>query len=420
MPMRRGSAGSGRLRASSNSPSAASFFFSCSKASCSGPKPMRLHVLADQLVLALGLVDADAAARHHVQAVLGLELQVAQRRAEHHALHLRAGVLQREVEVPRVPGAAVRDLAFDPDLREGFLDHAAQPCRELGHRQHGSPATGGRDGSRRTTVRDACGRCGGGVSVLAGRRRHRRPEAASRRRDGEPAARREPRLRRHARWHDLARWRRRDHVVIVEGQLAHGVVDALLLGELFEFGAADAEAFDGRGAAGRRIGGDEHAVQARVAARRLEPRRACRCGSARSRACRSMPMTPSCGPVMPTSVRQAVPLRAGCARRRSARGCGCRPRRSPAVEEPRQARSSRTWSRRGSRRTRSARPAARSARDLALGDAERIVERGQEHAAHQVEHADARAVGQRHQRRAAARRAGRIVGRPHQARLADR
>ena len=39
MPILRGSAGSGRLRAGSNSPSACSFFFNCSKASCSAPSP---------------------------------------------------------------------------------------------------------------------------------------------------------------------------------------------------------------------------------------------------------------------------------------------------------------------------------------------------------------------------------------------
>ncbi len=39
MPMRRGKRGSGRLRSAANSPSAASFFLSCSKASCSAPTP---------------------------------------------------------------------------------------------------------------------------------------------------------------------------------------------------------------------------------------------------------------------------------------------------------------------------------------------------------------------------------------------
>ena len=81
-------------------------------------EPLRLEVLADELIFALGLVDRDAAARDDVQAVVRLELQVAQRRAEHHALDLRAGVLQREVQVAGVPDAAVRELALDPDFEE--------------------------------------------------------------------------------------------------------------------------------------------------------------------------------------------------------------------------------------------------------------------------------------------------------------
>ena len=39
MPMREGKRGSGRFRAASKSPSASSFFLSCSKASCSAPCP---------------------------------------------------------------------------------------------------------------------------------------------------------------------------------------------------------------------------------------------------------------------------------------------------------------------------------------------------------------------------------------------
>ena len=57
-------------------------------------EPVRLHVLADDLVLALRLVDAEPAARDDVQAVLGLEPQVADRRAEHDRLDLRAAVLR--------------------------------------------------------------------------------------------------------------------------------------------------------------------------------------------------------------------------------------------------------------------------------------------------------------------------------------
>ena len=55
-----------------------------------GAQAVRLHVLADDLVLALRLVHAQPAARDDVQAVLGLEPQVAHRRAEHDGLDLCA------------------------------------------------------------------------------------------------------------------------------------------------------------------------------------------------------------------------------------------------------------------------------------------------------------------------------------------
>ncbi len=48
----------------------------------------RLEVLADDLILALRVVDADAPARDDAQAVLRLEAKQPQRRAEHHALDL--------------------------------------------------------------------------------------------------------------------------------------------------------------------------------------------------------------------------------------------------------------------------------------------------------------------------------------------
>ena len=48
-------------------------------------QPARLERLADDLILALGVVDAHAAARDDVLAVLDLELEEPRRRAEHHA-----------------------------------------------------------------------------------------------------------------------------------------------------------------------------------------------------------------------------------------------------------------------------------------------------------------------------------------------
>ena len=84
-------------------------------------EPVRLQVLADELILALRLVHRDASARHDAQAVGRLELQIAQRGPENDAANLRAGVLQGEVQMPGVPDPAVGELAFDPDFEElGF------------------------------------------------------------------------------------------------------------------------------------------------------------------------------------------------------------------------------------------------------------------------------------------------------------
>ena len=113
-PMRRGSAGSGRLRAWSNRPSSGELLLELLERLLQGAETLRLHVLADDLILALRVVDADLAARHDLQAVFRLELQVAHRGAEHHRLDLRRAVLEREVQVPGVPDAGVRESRLRP------------------------------------------------------------------------------------------------------------------------------------------------------------------------------------------------------------------------------------------------------------------------------------------------------------------
>ena len=157
MPIERGRSGSGRLRAAANSPSASSRFFSCSKASCSAPSPLRLHVLADDLAFAARLVDRDPAAHHDVLAVGGLEAQVAQGRAEDDGLELRLLVLQREVQVAgALPLLAVGDLAFDPDLEERFFEVAADRGGQLGDAEDaGARAAGRRQAPRAPVARRA-------------------------------------------------------------------------------------------------------------------------------------------------------------------------------------------------------------------------------------------------------------------------
>src|SRR5690606_9597038 len=96
----------------------------------------RLEVLADDLIFALRVVDAESPAREHVLAVLRPEREIPHGRAEHHRLDLRAAILEREVEVTGVPVAAVRDLAFDPDLGKARFEKVADRCRQFRDRQH--------------------------------------------------------------------------------------------------------------------------------------------------------------------------------------------------------------------------------------------------------------------------------------------
>ena len=58
MPILRGSAGSGRLRAASNSPSACEPLLQLIEGQLQRAEAVRLEVLADELILALRLVDA--------------------------------------------------------------------------------------------------------------------------------------------------------------------------------------------------------------------------------------------------------------------------------------------------------------------------------------------------------------------------
>ena len=90
-PILRGRAGSGRLRAASNRPSCLQPLLQLFEGELQRAEALRLEVLADELILALGLVDRDAAARDDAQAVGRLELQVAQRRPEDDAADLRCG-----------------------------------------------------------------------------------------------------------------------------------------------------------------------------------------------------------------------------------------------------------------------------------------------------------------------------------------
>src|SRR6185503_17361271 len=107
---------------------------------------LRLQMLADDLVLAFGLVHGNLAAGDDAKAVGGLEFEVAQRRSKHEAAYLRGRVFQREEKVSGVPDLAVRQFAFDPDLEEITLEAIANLDGEVGHAQHAPRRNGRRRG----------------------------------------------------------------------------------------------------------------------------------------------------------------------------------------------------------------------------------------------------------------------------------
>ena len=123
MPMRRGSAGSGRLRAGVEQPFGLQPLLQLLERELQRAEPVRLQVLADELVFALRLVDAEPAARDDVQAVLGLEPQVAHASVRNiTALICAPPSLSVKYMCPVFHTLAVRDLAFDPDLAEPLLE----------------------------------------------------------------------------------------------------------------------------------------------------------------------------------------------------------------------------------------------------------------------------------------------------------
>ena len=118
-----------------------------------GAESLRLEMLADQLVLALRFVHRDAPARHDVQAIGRLELQVAECGPEDHTANLRRRILQREIQMPGVPEPAVGELALDPHLEELRFEQIANAHGELRDRQDAASGDRGRLVRRAQRVR---------------------------------------------------------------------------------------------------------------------------------------------------------------------------------------------------------------------------------------------------------------------------
>ena len=131
MPILRGSAGIGRLRAVANRPSACSLLLQLFERELQRAAALRLEMLADDLIFAFRFIDRQPAARDDVDAVLDLEFQVAVGRTEHDRLDLRGLILEREVDVAGVPHPAVRDFALDPELPEAGLEGRADAGGQL-------------------------------------------------------------------------------------------------------------------------------------------------------------------------------------------------------------------------------------------------------------------------------------------------
>ena len=123
----------------------------------------RFHGFGDQLQLAALLVNADAAADQHVQAILRAKAEKHRLAAEENDGKLGVGVLQREIDVAGGRGPEVRNLAFDPDVAVLLLDKLAHlsdqiangpdaPCRASASNRSPNCNVGSRS--------DANGSCG--------------------------------------------------------------------------------------------------------------------------------------------------------------------------------------------------------------------------------------------------------------------
>jgi hypothetical protein len=98
-----------------------------------GAGAARLHGLGDELELAAGLVDGDAATDEDGEAVGGTEAEELGLAAEEDDGELRVCVLEGEVEVAGGSGAAVGDLTLDPEIGVSGFDLLPDAADEIGY-----------------------------------------------------------------------------------------------------------------------------------------------------------------------------------------------------------------------------------------------------------------------------------------------
>ena len=175
-----GRTGSGRLRATSNRPSAARRALRASKRRVRSPRPGRLDRLDVELERTLRLEQVDPSVGHDAQPGLRLEGRAEAIVAEPHALELVALVLEREVGVAGRRDRHPSDLALDPQVgqarvgadraadRAGDLADGQDPDAERARRGGRGDLVARRTGGTRVQARrDAQARIG---PVPAGRR----------------------------------------------------------------------------------------------------------------------------------------------------------------------------------------------------------------------------------------------------------
>ena len=107
-----------------------------------GPDPRRFHAVGVELVAALGVVDLDPAVDDDGHPVVGPEGDLGPLRPPDHAAQRGAGVLEREVEMPRGGHREVADLTLDQDVLQvgAARDDAADERGQLGHGQRPAQA----------------------------------------------------------------------------------------------------------------------------------------------------------------------------------------------------------------------------------------------------------------------------------------
>ena len=93
----------------------------------------RFHRLRDKLHLSALLVNTDAAADQHVQAVFRPKSEKNCLTPEENDWQLRLGVLQREINVARWSGAVIGNLALHPNVAVFLLHELAHLRNQVVH-----------------------------------------------------------------------------------------------------------------------------------------------------------------------------------------------------------------------------------------------------------------------------------------------